>query len=44
MVLVANFCNVHRTIPKHIVLGYAMWNRTLLIPLLPDSSLVAHVH
>lgn len=43
-VLVPNFSNVRRTIQKHMVRCYATPKPTLLIPLLPDSPIVSHVH
>lgn len=44
IVLVANFSNIRRKMPKHMVLGYAIRNPTLIIPLRPDSSLLTHVN
>lgn len=44
MVLVVNFSNNRRGIPKKMVVRYATHNPTLIIPLNPDSYLIAHFH
>lgn len=44
MVVLSNFSNTSRKIPKQMFVGYATRITNLIILLMLDSSFVAHVH